>query len=144
RPTAAGAATISPAWLESTCRARSASGCRASQADCASTRTDNDRRATAGSGARRSRLPWITVHRVVRRWTRTALLPVRYDRVVRRHRHVLQERAEAEGGAGLRRAGDARVRRRQVPRGDDGVSAGRDREGLSILGFAGISEPEAW
>ena len=51
--------------------------------------------------------------------------------------------AEAEGRAHLRRAGDARVRRRQVPRRDDGVSAGRDDQGLSVAGVAGLSESEA-
>ena len=56
---------------------------------------------------------------------------------------VLPHGAEAEGRAGLRRAGDARVRRRQVSRGDDGVSAGRDDQGLPVGRVAGLSESEA-
>ena len=45
-----------------------------------------------------------------------------------------------QGRAGLRRAGDPPVRRRQIPRGDDGVSARRDDQGLPVAGLAGLSE----
>ena len=60
-------------------------------------------------------------------------------RVVRRSGGVLPDRAEAEGRADLRRAGDARVRRRQVRRRHDGVSAGRDDQGLPVGRVAGLS-----
>ena len=43
------------------------------------------------------------------------------------YRTVLKHKGELV----LRRAGDPRIRRRQVPRGDDGVSARRDDQGLT-------------
>ena len=52
-------------------------------------------------------------------------------------------RAQTEGRARLRGAGDARVRRGQVRREDDGVSAGRDDQGLSVRPVEGLSQPEA-
>ncbi len=59
--------------------------------------------------------------------------------LVRRSRELLPDDAEAEGRADLRSAGDPRVRRRQVQRRHDGVSAGRDDQGLSVGRVAGLS-----
>ena len=65
--------------------------------------------------------------------------PASFVDLVAYYRTVLKQK----GRAGLRRARDPRVRRRQVPRRHDGVSAGRDDQGLPVGRVAGLSEPEA-
>ena len=65
------------------------------------------------------------------------------DRVVRRARRLLPDGAEAEGRAGLRRAGRPTSSTSAGSRGDDGVSAERDDQGLHVGRVAGLSEPEA-
>ena len=95
------------------------------------------------SDAWRADLSRRGVRRLVRRRTRPALLPVRHQRQLPRHRQLLQERAEAERGADLRGAPDSRVRHRPVPRRDDGVSAERDGEGLHLGRLGGLSQSQA-
>ena len=100
------------------------------------------RRRTDRGDARISSLSERAVHRVVRRRTRTALLPVRQRAAVCGAREVLPERAEEQGHARVRRARHARVRDRPIPRRDDGVSAGRDDQGLHVERQRRISESE--
>ena len=94
------------------------------------------------STARRADLSRRAVPGVVRRRPRPALLPVRHRR--RRswmwstfYRTALKQTRRT----GVRCAGDAPVRHRTVPRGDDGVSAERDGQGVPVAGVAGLPEP---
>lgn len=91
----------------------------------------SQRRADRGA-ARRPHLSSRAVHHSVRRGTRPAVLPLRSGRVVCRFGGVLSNGAQTEGRTGLRRSRDARIRRGQVRQGDDGVSAWRDNQGLSV------------
>ena len=54
----------------------------------------------------------------------------------------LPERAKNARHSGLRRAGDAYLRGRTLPRGDDGVSAGGDNQGLHVERERRISESQ--
>ena len=71
--------------------------------------------------------------------TTSSAPPASFVELVTYYRTVLKQKGELVFDA----PADARVRRRQVPRRDDGVSAERDDQGLPVGRLAGLSEPEA-
>src|SRR5262249_2125538 len=95
------------------------------------------------SHPRRSYFSRRAVHRLPRRRPRTALLHLRQRRVLRGTGRLLPYSAETERRARVRSSGDPRVRCRTVPRGDDGVSAGRHDQGLPVRDLEGLPEPQA-
>ena len=96
------------------------------------------------SDARRADLSGRAVHRVVTTpAAASATTSSARTRPFAEIVELLQDHAETARRARLRGAAGPHVRRRTLPRGDDGVSAGRDGEGLHVGRVGGLSEPEA-
>src|SRR5262252_6495247 len=94
------------------------------------------------SDAWRPHLSKRPVHHLVQRGTRPALLHLRHRVVVRRARELLPRCVEAARRVDVRGTCDARIRRREIRRRQDGISTRRGDQGLSVGHLAGLSESE--
>ena len=79
----------------------------------------------------------------LRRRQRAEVRAVRYHRGFRRDRQLLQDPAQGGRRAGVPRTGNPHLGRRPLPRGDDGLPARSDGEGLHVGRVEGLPEPAA-